>query len=143
MPIGYDVPMTTIPLDTRIRILARYDKGKLTRAAVAEQFNVSEDFVKKLLKQRRRVGHVRPFARPGRTPTMTPERVETLRRALRADCGLTLGGMRELLGNVCTAACICYALARAGITHKKKRCGRPSRTARTCAGPAKNGRRWR
>ena len=119
MPIGYDAFMTTIPLDTRTRILARYDKGKLTRAEVAEQFNVSEDFVKKLLKQRRRAGHIKPFTRSGRKPTMTPERVETLRCALRTDCGLTLEGMRELLGNICTATCIYYALARAGVTYKK------------------------
>ena len=49
--------MKTIPLDTRTRILARYDTDKLTRAETAEQFGVSVDFVKKLLKQRKRLGH--------------------------------------------------------------------------------------
>jgi transposase len=133
--------MKTIPLDTRTRILSRYDKGRLTRAEAAEDFDVSGGFVKKLLRQRNKLGHLGPLHdKAGRKPTVTPEHVETLRQALRADCGLTLDEMREALGGIRTATCIYYVLARSGISYKKKHCGRPSTTAKTCSGRAKNGR---
>jgi len=134
-------PMKTIPLDTRGRILARYDKKNLTRAEVAGHFGVSEGFVKKLLRQRKRLGHAGPLhGRAGRKPTMTPERMEALRRAIGEDCGITLAGMRGLLGNVCTTVCIHYALKKMRVTHKKKRYALPSRAARTCGRRARNGR---
>jgi len=116
--------MKTIPLDTRIRILARYDTGKATRAETAEQFGVSVDFVKKLLKQRNRLGHAEPLhGRAGRKPKMTRGRMGRLKAALRKNPGLTLGEMRELLGRVCTGVCIHLALRREGITYKKNAAG--------------------
>jgi transposase len=136
--------MTTIPYDTRKRILARYDAGKLTRAEVAEQFDISVDFVKKILKQRKRLGHARPLygnGRAGRRPTMTPERMDVLRDAIRGKPDLTLEEMRGILGCVCTTVCIHFALKKMRITYKKKRYALPSRIGRTCANRARSGSR--
>jgi len=116
--------MRTIPLDTRTRILARYDTGKVTRTEAADQFGVSVDFVKKLLKQRKRLGHAKPLhGRAGRKPTMTPKRMGTLRRAIRKTPDITLAEMRELLGGICTVVCIHLALKKAGFTYKKNASG--------------------
>ena len=66
--------MTATPLKTRERIFARYDTGKYTRTQVAKYFTVSEDFVKKLLKQRKKLGHVEPlYATSGRKAAVRPE----------------------------------------------------------------------
>ena len=63
--------MTATPLKTREQIIARYDTGKYTRAQVAIYFTVSVDLVKKLLKQRKKLGHVKPlYATSGRKPSV-------------------------------------------------------------------------
>lgn len=134
--------MKPIPVDTRRRILARYDKGGHTRAEVAEQFDVSEDFVKKLLKQRKRLGHVEPlYGAVGRKPAVTARHGEQVREALRKDPGMTLRELCALVGGVCSVMAMHRALVRMNVTYKKKRCALPSRTAKTCAGRARNGSR--
>ena len=134
--------MKVIPLDTRHRILACYDTGKHTRPKVAELFGVSLGLVKKLLQQRKKLGHVKTlYDRVGRKPTMTQPRIDILLNALRQNPGLTLGQMRALLGGVCTGVCIHLALRKNGITYKKKRYELPSKTAKTCVKSASNGRR--
>lgn len=57
--------MAAYSLDLRERIVAAYDAGGASRAAVAARFAVSLGFVKKLLSQRRRAGHVRALAHGG------------------------------------------------------------------------------
>ena len=132
--------MKAIPFDTRHRILACYDTGKHTRQTVADLFGVSLGLVKKLLQQRKTLGHAKMlYDRVGRKPTMTQARVEAVLHALRQTPGLTLGQMRELLGNVCTGVCIHLALKKNGVTFKKKRYELPSKTVRTCWKNACNG----
>jgi transposase len=132
--------MKTIPLDTRTRLLAHYDTGKVTRAEAAEHFAVSVDFVKKLLKQRKKLGHLKPlYNRAGRNTKMTQERKDTLLEALRQTPGLTLKQMRELLGGVCTGVCIHLTLKKVGVTYKKKRCELPGKIVRTYGKSAGNG----
>ena len=134
--------MKTIPLDTRTRILLRYDSGKFTRSEVAEQFMVSEDFVKKLLKQRKRLGHVRPLHdRVGRKRVVTGERAEQMALIIRRKPGVTLEELRAEIGGIRAVSTIHVALRRMRITYKKKRYELPSRTAGTCARRAKSGRR--
>jgi transposase len=133
--------MKTIPLDTRSRILARYDTGRHTRQEVAELFGVSLGLVKKILCQRKQLGHIKPLRRSGRKPTMTPARMDVLRALLREKPGLTLAQMRELLGGACSGVCIHLALKKMRVTYKKKRYVLPSRTVKTCARRARHG--WR
>jgi len=136
--------MKAIPLDTRHRILACYDTGKHTRQTVADLFGVSLGLVKKLLQQRKTLGHAKTlYDRVGRKPKMTRTRVDTVLNALRQTPGLTLGQMRELLGGVCTGVCIHLALKKNGVTFKKKRYELPSKTVRTCGKSANNGVRAR
>jgi transposase len=134
--------MKTIPLYTRTRLLAHYDTGKFTRKEAAEHFAVSVDFVKKLLKQRKKLGHLKPlYNRAGRNTKMTQERKDALFNAIHQTPGLTLKQMRALLGGVCTDVCIHLTLKKADITYKKNvtnfRARSPActRKARTMARP--------
>jgi transposase len=132
--------MQTIPQDTRQRILARYDEGTLTRAKVAELYFVSVDFVKKLLKQRKKLGHVKPlYDRAGRKPSVKQDDKAKLRETLRENPGATLAELCVSLGEICSATSVWRALRRMDFTHKKKRCAPPSKTAKTSARRARRG----
>lgn len=116
--------MKVIPLDTRNRILARYDKGKLTRAEVGEQFQVSEDFVKKLLKQRKRLGHAAPlYGRVGRKRSLAKEDGERMLAVIRGNPGVTLEELRDAIGAPCVVSTVFFALRRMGVTYKKNASG--------------------
>jgi len=116
--------MKTIPFDTRTRIIKRYDTGKFTRMEIAEQFDVSVDFIKKLLKQRNKFGHVKPLHdRVGRKPKMTRQHIDSLRAALQKKPDLTLAQMRGLLGGMCSVVCVHLALKKEKITYKKNAAG--------------------
>lgn len=53
--------------DLRERVLRAVDEGK-PREQIIELFHVSRAAIKRYLKQRREMGHVRPRVLPGRTP---------------------------------------------------------------------------
>jgi len=127
--------MKTLSLDLRERILGAYDAGDATRETVAGRFRVSLGMVKKLIQQRRRLGEIGPqHHRAGRKPRILPAHREQLRRHLKAKPDLTLAELREVAGLACTLPAIHYVLADMGLTFKKRRFGRPSRTGRTSSG---------
>jgi transposase len=98
------------------------------------------DFVKKLLRQRKKLGRVEPlYDRVGRKPDVKQEHEPKLREALREDPGTTLGELRELLGSICSGTSVFRALRRMDFTHKKKPCARPNKTAKTSAKRARRG----
>jgi transposase len=132
--------MKTLSLDLRERILAAYDAGDATRETVAGRFRVSLGMVKKLLAQRQRLGEIGPqHHRAGRKPRILPAHREQLRRHLKMKPDLTLAELRTATGLACTLPAIHYVLADMGLTFKKRRSGRPSRTARTSSAPAGGG----
>lgn len=132
--------MRTLSLDLRERIVAAYDAGHDTRESVASRFRVSVGMVKKLLQQRRRLGELRPqHHRAGRKPKIQAAHRLQLRQELAAKPDLTLAELRERTGLQCTLPAIHYVLADMGLTFKKRRSARPSRTVRTSPGPGGGG----
>jgi transposase len=130
----------TLSLDLRERIVAAYDAGDATREMVAARFRVSLGMVKKLLQQRRRLGDLRPqHHRAGRKPRILAAHRAQLRRHLAAKPDLTLAELRAATGLDCTLPAIHYVLADMGLTFKKRRSGRPSRTGPTSPGPGGGG----
>ena len=124
--------MKTLSLDLRERVVAAYDAGDGTRPEVAKRFRVSLGMVKKLLRQRKQTGDLRPRHRfSGRKPLI----VETHRRRMRQLLGrqpdLTLAELRSALGLSCTLPAIHYALARLNLTYKKRHSGPASSSGRT------------
>ena len=130
----------TIPTEMRRRILKAYDEGQGTRAEVARRFQVSEDFVKKLLKQRKRTGEIAPRHRnSGRKPKITPTHRKQMRKMIEKQPDLTLEEIREKVGLECTVQAVHYALQGMGLTYKKRRSMRASKTVPTSRKRGRNG----
>ncbi len=124
--------MTAYSNDLRGRVVAAYDAGEGTQEQVAARFAVSLSWVRKLLRQRRATGSIAP--RPhggGRAPAFDEEASRRLREAVRADDDATLAELARAAGVACCASAVHRALKRRGVTRKKSRGGRPSRTATT------------
>jgi transposase len=127
--------MKTIPLDTRERILARYDAGMHTRAEVARLFRVSADFVKKLLKQRKALGHIMPLdGRRGRKAAVTGAHEQRLRAAVGEKPGATLSELHAPFARAFSVSALNRALRRLGITYKKNAAGGRAQAGRRAQG---------
>lgn len=121
--------MATLSVDFRQRILAAYDEGGCTREDVAKRFRVSVGMVKKLLQQRRHLGDLAPqHHRAGRKPKILPEHLQKIEAQLGRKVDSTLVEMRSAAGLDCSLVAIHYAVAKLGLTYKKKHCAPASKT---------------
>lgn len=127
-------------MDLRERILKAYEKGDSTREQVARRFAVSEGMVKKLLARQRKGDEIGArFDRCGRKARITQSHQDALRQALERKPDLTLAQLREALKLDCTLPAIHYVLNRMGLTYKKRRSARASKTAQTLPRDAGSG----
>ncbi len=116
--------------DLRQRVVAACDPRDGTRAQIAARFSVSVSWLRRLLQRRRETGSIAPRPRGGgRAPAFDAEAGRRLREAVRADDDATLQELGQSAGVACSAAAVYRAPDRLGITRKKSRGGRPSRTA--------------
>jgi transposase len=121
--------MKPYSMDLRERVLAACDAGSGTKA-VADRFAVSESWVRRL-KQQRRNGQTAPRPpRNHRAPKLAPH-ADAIRTLIAATPDLTLAEIRTQLGLAVALGTLWAAVARLGLTVKKKSSGRPSRIART------------
>ena len=117
--------------DLRERVVAACDARAATREQIAARFSVSVAWIRKLVRRRRETGSIDPRPRGGgRAPAFDAEAGRRLREAVRADADATLDELARAADVSCCASAVHRALARLGITRKKSRGGRPSRTAR-------------
>jgi transposase len=118
-----------ISLDLRERIVAAYDEKEGTREELAKRFKVSLGMVKKLLAQRTRTGDLRARYRYcGRKARLLPEHGRQMKELVAKEPDLTLEEIKQRLGLEYTVAAIHWVLARMGLTYKKRRSMRPSKT---------------
>ncbi len=123
--------MKTYSMDLRERVVAACDARDGTRQQIAARFSVSVSWVRHLLKRRRETGSIAPRPRSGgRRPAFDGEGSARLRQAVRDGDDATLEELAGAAGVACSPAATCRALKRLGITRKKSRGGRPSRTAK-------------
>ncbi len=121
-----------LSLDLRERIIAAYDLGGVTQQQVADRFAVSRESVKKLLRQRRELGDIRPQVyKNGAQPKITSAHRDILRKLLQKNPDLTLEDLREKLGVDCTIQAIHYVLKDMGISYKKRLSAPANKTAKT------------
>ena len=124
--------MRAYSIDLRERVVAACDARDGTREQIAARFSVSVSWIRKLLRRRRETGSIAPKPHGGgRAPAFDAEAAGRLREAVRADDDATLEELARAAGVACSASAVHRALARLGITRKKSRGGRPSRTARS------------
>jgi transposase len=123
--------MQAYSMDLRERVVTACDEGGVTREQVAARFAVSVRWVRDLLRRRRETGSIAPRPRRGgRVPAFDAAAAERLRDAVRADSDATLAELGRAAGVACSPPAVYRALRRLGVTRKKSRGGRPSRTAR-------------
>ncbi|WP_337177712.1 IS630 transposase-related protein [Paludisphaera sp.] len=122
--------MRAYSTDLRERVVAACDAGDATREQVAARFSVSVTWIRKLIRQRRETGSIEP--RPhggGHAPAFDAGGERRLREAVRERPDATLAELARAVGVECRPSAVHRALKRLGVTRKKSRGGRPSRTA--------------
>ena len=132
--------MRTLSLDLRERILSSYDKEEGTREEIAHRYRVSLGMVKKPLQQRRHTGEIGArHHRSGRKPVILAIHQRQLRSLLAKKPDLTLKELRAAVALECSLPAIHYALAKMGLTYKKRRFGPASKIVPTSRGRAGRG----
>lgn len=132
--------MKTLSLDLRGRILTSYDHEEGTREAIASRYRVSLGMVKKLLQQRRRTGQIgSQHHRSGRKPIIVASHHRQLRGLLGKQSDLTLKELRAAAGLACSLPAIHYALAKLGLTYKKRHSAPANKTVQTSPKPGGHG----
>ena len=131
--------------DLRARILAAVDGGMAARGA-AKVFRVSVSYIYKALIRRRRTGEISASARRGHRPRkLLPAQEAALTAQIEAHPDLTLKALQAwLLAEHevrLSNGAMWSAVARLGLSFKKRRSARASRTARTSPRGAASGRR--
>ena len=117
--------MKAYSMDFRKRVLAMCDAGRSTRE-VAQVFEVSEPWVRRLKQRRREDGIIGPRPSGGRRHGhFDPARLEQLERWLRKHPDATLEGLlgrvdREM-GLQCSLMAVCRAVKKLGWSLKKRR----------------------
>jgi len=131
--------------DLRSRVLTAVEGGVAVRAA-ARLFGVSVSYIYKALIRRRRTGEASASARRGHRPRkLSPAQEAALAARIEAQPDLTLAALQAWLLTEhdvrLSNGAMWSAVARLGLSFKKRRSGRASRTGRMSPRGAASGRR--
>jgi len=131
--------------DLRARVMAAVDGGMAARSA-AKLFRVSVSYIYKALIRRRRTGEVTASTRRGHRPRkLSPVQERALAAQIDACPDLTLAALQAWLlaehGVRLSNGAMWSAVARLGLSYKKRRSGRANRIARTSRRGVAFGRR--
>ncbi len=132
--------MAAISHDLRVRIFEARQAGETT-SEVAERFDVSPAFVRRLLQRHRETGSLAPpGGRRGPQPRLAAD-AERIRQFVAEHSDLTASEVRERLNLPVSVLTVWRMLRRLGFTFKKSRSKPPSKTARMSRKPGKTGRK--
>jgi transposase len=116
--------MRAYSLDLRQRVVAAVKRGDSTIEQVADLFGVGPTFIKKMLRQHRETGDLRP--RPhggGHTPRLSDKHLKLLRAELARHPDKTAAALRDHLaqraGVSVSRPTVSRALCRLGLSRKK------------------------
>ena len=125
--------MAAYSMDLRARVAAACAAGTQTRAEVAERFAVSVSRARRLLHRRRETGSLAPEPHGGgRAPAFDAAAADRLRRAVADPPDAPRKELARARAVACSTSAVDRALARLGITRKRRRSGPRSRTGPTC-----------
>jgi len=111
----------------RREVLAACDAGGKTRA-VAQRFEVSEAWVRRIKQERREQGKTAPCTTRRRTPIWVKE-AESIRAAIAQSSDLTLDELKARLQTSLSRTTLCRALQQLKLTLKKSFDGQRASTA--------------
>ena len=90
--------MQAYSLDIRQRVVEAYENGVETIIEVAERFEVSDSFIKKLLRRKRTTGEIAPVGHRGGQPRrLSDKHRKWLLKTVLAEPDITLGELQERL----------------------------------------------
>ena len=121
MPSDYSV-------DLRQRVLAAYDRGDQTRQ-VAERFQVSPAWARRVKQRRNERGEVKPRPRGGARRIKIDR--DELTRLVQQNPDATLAELRHHLGVKCALSSLHKMLQKLSFSFKKRRSMRLNKTAPT------------
>jgi transposase len=123
--------------DLRDRVIAARDGGTKTKR-VAELFQVSTSWVRRVMQRRRENGERSPRPRGG--ATIVKIDLGRLRQLVQDQPDATARELHQRLGIACSVSAVDMALRRAGFTFKKRRSMPPSRTGPMSPSGVNNGK---
>ena len=135
--------VASISLDLRKRVLTACDKGGKTMA-VAQRFEVSTDFVRKLKRRRKETGRIEALPRNSGPKPKLKGHEEKLRALIKEQPDATLAELRARLGVDVQLSTLWYAIDGLKLSFKKTRmrqraaARRRSSSARRMGGKAKD-----
>lgn len=113
-------------MDLRKRVVAARDAGQTT-SEVAQRFEVSEAWVRRLMQRRRQSGKIAPKAGKRGPKLKLGDHADTLRRLVREQPDATLEELQKQLPVDVVIETVRTMLGRLGLTRKKE--GHPRRRA--------------
>lgn len=128
---------TAYSQDLRDRVMAARDRGLKTKQ-VAELFDVCPAWVRRVMQRRREHGETSPRPRGG--VTVVKIDMQRLRELVEQQPDATIRELHERLGIDCSESAVGMALGRLGLSFKKRRFARPSRTGPTSPSVGNSGR---
>ena len=119
--------MEAYSLDLRKRVVQACDAGSETQLQIANRFEVSTAWIRKLLKQRRETGSIDPLPRGrGPQPKISGPRLKKLQALVEQHPDATLDELRRRMRMKCAKSTIYLALVRLGLSYKKSHSTLPS-----------------
>jgi len=122
--------------DLRDRVIAARQRGMSTKE-VADLFNVSRAWVRRVMQRLREHGESTPRPRGGITVVKID--MQRLRELVAEQPDATVRELHERLGIDCSQSAVDMALRRMGLSFKKRRSTRRSRTGPTSPSVVSNG----
>jgi len=118
--------MKTYSLDLRQRIVDAVDQGIGTYREIAELFGVHESFIYKLLRQRRKLGHIAPLPHGGGAHRKLDDKaLDLLAGLVKQVPDMTLNELRQQCRKQAkikvSVSTIWYGLEKRNVTLKKSR----------------------
>lgn len=119
------------PMEFRVLVAAAYDECG-SSIEVAEEYNCSESWVRRLIQRRGESGSLEPLTpkRPDKRK-LDDDDLERLRGLIAAKPDMTLGELAEALGNKASVPTVWRATQALDLPLKKRPTTPPSRTGRT------------
>jgi len=123
--------MKPYSMDLRTRVVAACDAREGTHQQIAKRFGVGDRWIRKLLQRRRETDSIAPLPRnPGRKRALSDGQMERLRRLIQKRPDATLRELRTSLRVKISIAALHRAVQALGLTLKKNRSWRRSRSER-------------
>jgi transposase len=122
--------------DLRDRVIAARDRGMKTKQ-VADLFNVSPAWVRRVIQRLREQGETSPRPRGG--VTVVKIDMDRLRELVEAQPEATVRELHQRLGVDCSVSAVDMALRRMNLSFKKRRSMPPNRIGPTSPSVANSG----